>query len=1274
MSIAELKKKIDEVDVVSFDIFDTLIVRLYRKPTDLFMHIEESMEAEGFKHARISAEQAARDIAFKNDIHEITLEEIYREIHPSYRELMAKETELEKRMCKANPEMQEVFRYAVSKKKTISISSDMYLPRDVIEDILHQNGFKGYKIFLLSSETRRPKITGEMYEDLLRKTGAAPNRILHIGDNRISDYGVPVKAGLNAFRYEPITDTCGDNLNSAYFALLNKHADKSVATSILKGMITLDTARHPEKNYWEQFAYRYAGLTMVGYCRWLKQQFDKEGIKKAYFMLRDGYIVKRVFDFLYPDFETHEIYGSRRMFLFVRMNKYEDIKEYFTSLIEGVSYRSLFTRLLIDSPALYEAYCEKFPHQDDMITDAEEIHRFMKDHEADLLAVGKAENDLLAEYLRSIRVSDGKCAIVDLGWRCSMLKGLQAVCTRNDIPHNFYGYYLGTHPFQGKELRVASFALNNGKPTDPASIISSMNSLYVIDILELIFSAPHSSILKLKREKGSLIPVHQTATRDELERQRLSKTILDNVLLFAEEYRAATEGFPVTISPEAALLSSYYFNTKVSPFDREMLSRVFVFPGLGDDSVCFPLTKNGRGRIGLINPWPDVQGAESEALMRIKQSMCLMGLDAVIIECNGYRLDDLQKPTGIKYNGSDFDFVISFNYEVPKLLDCFYYHTLWSPPEMALRLGEYAGRLANNLMMSDDYLSYWHGNMETHIKSVCSGSICGELDMDNASSLVASFDRSLMLKPDLSDPRMFYCGMNWEKVDGGAVRHNELFKLLDSTEKVKFFGPEKVNGWGDIRPWDGYKCYKGSIPFDGTSILKELNQCGVCLVLSSDIHRRAGAATNRTYEACVSGAVMISDDNPFMLEHFKDAALFINYNKNDPQDTFRQIMEKYEWILTHKEEAYALAKRAQEIFAEKFAVDVQVRNILLHHPDRFDQMKKNYFPENDREKVLVTYVLNTAYIPHVESYLDKVFQNVQNQAYRNIELAIAADYSVAGYVMEYSATRCANTTVIPMPLYDKKFSKVLTDGEAIRNLQREVQHTYWLNTSARETWFYDHVSTLVRALESGEELGAYSGALSENAVQTRNTFFFDTARREHLYDRMMDSAVFPTPGQFMFKADAHELLPDFLFDCLDGKEHYAYANMLLYRHKKELRFTRRMTFAHISDGRDPRALVLSDDKQTRFIQDLVRFDLPDGATTVIQQTAAPAPVPAAPVVQPVMSPALHRMFVILPIKTLVKLRYYQFRLRKLKPGTAKYQKIEKKYQLALDSYDRFFGM
>ena len=38
----KIKSKIDSYDIISFDIFDTLLLRPYVKPTDLFLHIEKS--------------------------------------------------------------------------------------------------------------------------------------------------------------------------------------------------------------------------------------------------------------------------------------------------------------------------------------------------------------------------------------------------------------------------------------------------------------------------------------------------------------------------------------------------------------------------------------------------------------------------------------------------------------------------------------------------------------------------------------------------------------------------------------------------------------------------------------------------------------------------------------------------------------------------------------------------------------------------------------------------------------------------------------------------------------------------------------------------------------------------------------------------------------------------------------------------------------------------------------------------------------------------------
>ena len=47
--LEQLKNLIDSHSVISFDMFDTLVVRSYNKPVDLFKHIEISKGIKNFQ-------------------------------------------------------------------------------------------------------------------------------------------------------------------------------------------------------------------------------------------------------------------------------------------------------------------------------------------------------------------------------------------------------------------------------------------------------------------------------------------------------------------------------------------------------------------------------------------------------------------------------------------------------------------------------------------------------------------------------------------------------------------------------------------------------------------------------------------------------------------------------------------------------------------------------------------------------------------------------------------------------------------------------------------------------------------------------------------------------------------------------------------------------------------------------------------------------------------------------------------------------------------------
>lgn len=670
--------------------------------------------------------------------------------------------------------------------------------------------------------------------------------------------------------------------------------------------------------------------------------------------------------------------------------------------------------------------------------------------------------------------------------------------------------------------------------------------------------------------------------------------------------------------------------------------------------------QKGQPVIGIINPWPGDKSAEAEVLTRMKRAAEENNIGYIMLDNFGHVLDEEQKATKQYVDSKDLSFVITTHYETPKILDAFHYHTVWNPPEIPLNLEYYTERVANQYLMNDDYLIYDFGGMSNHLRSILMNK---PRSLENASSLTASFPESAMLKPQLNDPKMFYCGMNWEKVVNNSNRHEGLFHLLDETKKVKFFGPEQVEAWGGLRPWEGYDCYQYSIPFDGFSILKEINECGICLVLSSDIHRRAGAATNRTYEACAAGAVIISDDNAFMQHYFKDAALFINYNKENPKDTFHQIMDKYEWIISHKEDAIALARRAQEVFRTYFTLDAQLKNIIRNHPARQAQIARDLYAKDSSDKVLVTYICNTLNLEKAKNWVEISIRNVENQYYTNIVLAIAADSYIAKDLQNYCKKISSKAEIFALPLFDQKGVRTYTDGQAVRTLQKLVNHDYFMNTTAEEEWFQDHVTTLVRAMKDEGTLCAYSGTAHEDALGYRRTTFFQTMDMTHLYVAEHPQNL-PASGQFLFSAQTHQWLPDFLFDCLDGKEHYAYANLIHYKHHQPISFTRRLSLVYTTTGKEKRSTVLDIWKQQRFIQDLVRFDLPEGVCT-----AETAPLQATGITQEVVN-----ILQMVPIKTLLILRYYRWRLRRLRPGTEVYKKIDGKSQAALNRYHEYWGI
>ena len=157
------------MDVVSFDLFDTLFYRKCAHPTDIF----EMVGGKEFKEARIQAEKEARK---QSPYEEITFYDIYALLDGS---LAQKELETEEANIYLNPRVHGY--YKRSQGKTIIIASDMYLPKWFIQRQLELHGIKYHELFL-SSDLRVTKSTGNMFKKIVEKY--PDKRIMHFDDRK----------------------------------------------------------------------------------------------------------------------------------------------------------------------------------------------------------------------------------------------------------------------------------------------------------------------------------------------------------------------------------------------------------------------------------------------------------------------------------------------------------------------------------------------------------------------------------------------------------------------------------------------------------------------------------------------------------------------------------------------------------------------------------------------------------------------------------------------------------------------------------------------------------------------------------------------------------------------------------------------------------------------------------------------------------------------------------------------------------------------------------
>lgn len=431
-------EKIDVHNIISFDIFDTLVVRNVLSPTDIFSIVQltynqmyQDEPIYGYRETRINAEKKARS----SKKAEITFQEIFDVMDGSdlmKARLMGIELETESDFLVPNPEIIELYSYALKKQKKIVICSDMYLPAAFLKKLLKKYGVDIYDGFFVSSESGYRKKNGTLYQYMCSCLKCKPQEILHIGDNKVSDYKKALENGLHAVRVEK------ENL-LYHFRKSGISFDK-VSNSVAAGIINNYGYGASEC---QKLGMRILGMPLVGFCQWIHNQaFGKQ----KFFLARDGYLIQNVYEILYPDEinSCHYLYLSRKSLkapcVYAGVD-YMSIVEQFPKLKKyDVETFCLLLNLGEGKSSQYgEKFCNISPVSSRQeLANSKAFQDFFSYIKKEETSFFEEQYHLFLDYLNQEGFSKDS-VVIDVGWRASAQVNICRILNVNTIQ----GYYFG---------------------------------------------------------------------------------------------------------------------------------------------------------------------------------------------------------------------------------------------------------------------------------------------------------------------------------------------------------------------------------------------------------------------------------------------------------------------------------------------------------------------------------------------------------------------------------------------------------------------------------------------------------------------------------------------------------------------------------------------------------------------------------------------------------------------------------------------------------------
>lgn len=500
------------VKICSFDIFDTVLTRIWANPHDLFHNIEDDLieidiKWKTFASNRIAAEFELR--SKRNFLREVALAEIYHDLKlrmnltdADIEFACTKELAMEKMSIVPNPQIINYIDALRKDGKRIIFVSDIYLQKEFIEsllmekNILHQNDN-----LYVSSDIGVQKATGDLFKYVLEKEKITRKEICHIGDNSDSDYKIPTKIGIKSIWYENIRFTRYEEKILKSSSLGDKN--KSLLAGIYRNSrLACPYSDIKRKTIWD-VSVNVSGPLMIAFVAWILGRTQELKLNRIYFLSRDGQILLKLAEIIKKKLELNinlrYLYVSRQALLLPAITVIDDEElDWILAPTSILTLRIICQRLNMHidevSELLREYGYDRNSHDKNLSKEERtKLRELFRDERIQKIIMSKVNiyRPKVYEYFRQEGLTnDDRFAIVDIGWNGTLQRSISRILEYYGYGFQTKGLYFGLRRrLQHKDSDLLSAFFSDYK--NPVKLDSIT---YIVPLIELFAAANHGGV------------------------------------------------------------------------------------------------------------------------------------------------------------------------------------------------------------------------------------------------------------------------------------------------------------------------------------------------------------------------------------------------------------------------------------------------------------------------------------------------------------------------------------------------------------------------------------------------------------------------------------------------------------------------------------------------------------------------------------------------------------------------------------------------------------